>query len=187
MSPVLVSCESCHTARNAARAGSAPSSLAMIDAISEVRQECSATLSGSRTPAIHHPVRLDCLSVPASYRNRATWVSSFTASASRQLLAIQHHWQPVAQGSGRGRLFCRVPHPCEEPAQVGGRSGSAHPTSLGRGQYAGWNCVWCNASLRDGGISVGVSRGGVGAYDLDVEVYACQPCTALRRPQGVDQ
>ncbi|WDV51382.1 hypothetical protein PV963_13850 [Streptomyces coeruleorubidus] len=48
-----------------------------------------------------------------------------------------------------------------------------HPTDLTHLQYAGWNCVRCNASLRNGGVSVGFSRGGVGAYDLDVEVYAC--------------
>jgi hypothetical protein len=33
----------------------------MTEAIREVRQECSATLSGSRTPAIHQPVRRACL------------------------------------------------------------------------------------------------------------------------------
>lgn len=44
----------------------------MIVAVNEVRHECSATLSGSRTPAIHQPVRRVCLSVPASYRKRPT-------------------------------------------------------------------------------------------------------------------
>ncbi|MEU0188324.1 hypothetical protein ABZ250_00355 [Streptomyces afghaniensis] len=48
-----------------------------------------------------------------------------------------------------------------------------HPTDLMRGQYAGWNCVWCNESLASGGVSVGFSRGSVGACNLDVEVYAC--------------
>ena len=60
-------------------------------------------------------------------------------------------------------------------------------TQLTHGQYSGWNCVWCNASLRGGGTSVGISRGASGAHCLDVEVYACQPCFVLRRPQGADQ
>src|SRR5262245_2298334 len=36
-----------------------------------VRKECSATLSGSLMPATHQPLRLTCLSRPASAKNAA--------------------------------------------------------------------------------------------------------------------
>jgi hypothetical protein len=49
------------------------------------------------------------------------------------------------------------------------------PTELTHGQYSGWNCVWCNASLKEGGASAGVSRGDVGACNLDTQVYDCGP------------
>ncbi|UOB09050.1 hypothetical protein MQE23_08295 [Streptomyces sp. HP-A2021] len=49
------------------------------------------------------------------------------------------------------------------------------PTELTYGQYSGWNCCWCNASLQAGGVSAGVSQGGIGAHGLDVEVYECGP------------
>lgn len=55
------------------------------------------------------------------------------------------------------------------------------PTELTYRQYQGWHCCWCSASLMSGGFSAGISRGGVGAHKLDVEVYACQRCTASRR------
>ncbi len=63
---------------------------------------------------------------------------------------------------------------------------SVPPTQLTYRQYQGWDCCWCSASLRNDGVSAGVSRGAVGAHKLDVEVYACQPCTASRSPlQGI--
>jgi hypothetical protein len=56
-------------------------------------------------------------------------------------------------------------------------------TDLTLRQYQGWDCCWCGASLlKKGGVSAGISRGSVGAHNLDIEVYACQPCAALRTP-----
>jgi hypothetical protein len=102
---------------DAARAGSAPSSFAMIVAMRAVRQECSATDSGCCTPAIHQPVRAVFFSVPASYRKRATAVRSsdtvgllsrlgeedrvpdafqLPSPARREPTAIQLYGEPVA-------------------------------------------------------------------------------------------
>lgn len=61
------------------------------------------------------------------------------------------------------------------------------PTALTHGQYQGWNCCWCRASLKNGGVSAGISRGSIGAHALDIEVYACQPCHTSRSHQGDDQ
>ncbi|WP_157852688.1 hypothetical protein RFN58_06730 [Streptomyces iakyrus] len=55
------------------------------------------------------------------------------------------------------------------------------------GQYQGWNCCYCNSSLAGGGLPAGTSRGNSGAHHLDINVYACPPCTAARRPEGADQ
>ncbi|MET9736453.1 hypothetical protein ABZZ79_39340 [Streptomyces sp. NPDC006458] len=58
-------------------------------------------------------------------------------------------------------------------------------TSLTGRQYAGWPCIWCNASHAiTGGISVGIARGRIGTHVLDVEVYACTPqCPSAAPPQ----
>jgi hypothetical protein len=52
---------------------------------------------------------------------------------------------------------------------------------LTHGQYSGWNCCWCNTSLKAGGVSAGISRGEAGSYVLDMEVYACGPRCPKRR------
>jgi hypothetical protein len=66
MSVMRVSWLSCHSARNAARCGSAPSMAAKTDAITLARWEWSAIDSGSGTPTCDQPVRLYRLSSPIS-------------------------------------------------------------------------------------------------------------------------
>ncbi|OUC95100.1 hypothetical protein CA983_33995 [Streptomyces swartbergensis] len=48
-------------------------------------------------------------------------------------------------------------------------------TELTYGQYQGWHCCWCSASLRGGGVPAGIAPGQAGAYDLSINVYACGP------------
>ncbi|MFE2040875.1 hypothetical protein ACFXAZ_08055 [Streptomyces sp. NPDC059477] len=47
--------------------------------------------------------------------------------------------------------------------------------ALTRAQYSGWDCCWCGKPLKEGGVSVGIARGRLGAHVLDIEVYACPP------------
>ncbi|MFM9652743.1 hypothetical protein [Streptomyces galilaeus] len=56
-------------------------------------------------------------------------------------------------------------------------------TELPRRRYSGWACVWCGASLREGGRSAGVARGHMGAHRLDVEVYECMPGRGCNHPR----
>jgi hypothetical protein len=49
-------------------------------------------------------------------------------------------------------------------------------TSLTRPQYDGWACIWCGASIKDGGIPAGRAQGRIGAHDMSVNVYACKAC-----------
>ncbi|NUO42441.1 MAG: hypothetical protein HOV82_10415 [Streptomyces sp.] len=58
---------------------------------------------------------------------------------------------------------------------------------LNYGQYQGWNCCWCGASLKGGGQPAGISRGNSGAHHLDINVYACSPCCVAPRPEGAGQ
>jgi hypothetical protein len=44
-------------------------------------------------------------------------------------------------------------------------------------QYSGWACVWCGASLQNGGVLAGRAQGSVGAHDMSVDVYACRDCS----------
>jgi hypothetical protein len=45
-------------------------------------------------------------------------------------------------------------------------------------QHQGWACVYCGASLMQGGVSVGRAFAQLqGVHTLDIEVYACKvPC-----------
>lgn len=52
---------------------------------------------------------------------------------------------------------------------------------LPRPRYSGWACVWCGASLMQGGRSAGIARGSRGDYRYDVEVYECLPGVGCSR------
>jgi len=183
-SPVRVSRESCQTARNAARAGSAPSSFAVIVAMRDARQECSATDSGCCTPAIHHPVRAVFFSVPASYRKRATAVrsSNTVATAAGCRSHCLPRWAAAAECQ-RKRLVARGSRCCRRDTWwgVGGSLESPLHTWLRSGETE-------NGGLRPCGLSRGSVKGRHRFPSTSATRYATPPRPSrrdsLRRPSA---